>query len=84
MNTIEVRDEAVEFKEEGNLAFKNCDWTAAIEAYTKAIECGKHHKQLPTFYKNRAAAYLKLEQYEQTVRDCNKSLEFEPNEPKAL
>lgn len=80
----DLKDEAIEFKEDGNLAFKNGDWTAAIEAYTNAIKCGKLHKQLATFYKNRAAAYLKLEKYEQTVRDCNKSLELEPNEPKAL
>lgn len=84
MPTTEVKDEAVEFKEEGNVAFKNGDWTAAIEAYTKAIKSGKDHKQLSTFYKNRAAAYLKLEKYEQVVRDCNKSLELEPNEPKAM
>lgn len=79
-----VADEAVEFKEQGNASFKVGDWSGAIEAYTKAIRDGKDHKQLATFYKNRAAAYLKLEQYEKVVRDCDKSLELEPNEPKAL
>lgn len=79
-----LEDEAVAFKEEGNSAFKIGDWTAAINAYSKAIKCGQQHKQLSTFYKNRAAAYLKLEKYEQVVRDCDKSLELEPNEPKAL
>lgn len=84
MTNAELKDEATEFKEQGNAAFKNGDWTAAIEFYTKAINSGKHHKQLGTFYKNRAAAYLKLEKFEQVVRDCDKSLELEPNEPKAL
>lgn len=79
-----LEDEAVAFKEEGNSAFKIGDWTAAINAYSKAIKCGQQHKQLSTFYKNRAAAYLKLEKYEQVVHDCDKSLELEPNEPKAL
>lgn len=84
MTTEEIKFEAVDYKEQGNVAFKNSDWTAAIEAYSKAIKCGQQHKQLATFYKNRAAAYLKLEKYEQVVRDCNKALELEPNEPKAM
>lgn len=84
MTTEQIKDEAVEFKEQGNTAFKAGDWSAAIEAYTKAIKCGDQHKQLATFYKNRAAAYLKMEKFEQAVRDCDKSLELEPNEPKAL
>lgn len=79
-----VIDEAVEYKEQGNAAFKNGEWEPAIDAYTKAIKCGQKHKQLATFYKNRAAAYLKLEKYEQAIKDCDKSLELEPNEPKAL
>lgn len=79
-----IIDEAVEYKEQGNAAFKNGEWLAAKDAYTKAIKCGDQHKQLATFYKNRAAAYLKLEKYEQALKDCDKSLELEPNEPKAL
>ncbi|XP_031638341.1 protein unc-45 homolog B [Contarinia nasturtii] len=84
MTTEQLNDEAVAFKEQGNSSFKNCDWTGAVEAYTMAIKRGTKHKQLATFYKNRAAAYLKLEKFELVVRDCNKSLELEPNEPKAL
>lgn len=84
MTTEQIKDKAVEFKEEGNAAFKTGDWTGAIEAYTKAIKYGDQHKQLATFYKNRAAAYLKLEKFEQVVRDCDKALELEPNEPKAM
>lgn len=77
-------DEAIKFKDQGNVEFKNGNWTEAVDAYSKAIKVGEKHKQLPTFYKNRAAAYLKLEKYEQVVKDCDKSLELEPNEPKAL
>lgn len=84
MATEQMNDEAIEFKEQGNEAFKKGDWTAAVEAYTKAIKCGDQHKQLATFYKNRAAAHLKLEKFEQVVRDCDKSLKLEPNEPKSL
>lgn len=77
-------DEALVHKEQGNVAFKNGDWNAALEAYTKAIKFNDKHNQLGTFYKNRAATYLKLKQYENVIRDCEKSLEFEPNDPKAL
>lgn len=77
-------DPAIGFKEQGNTAFKGGEWSAAIDAYTQAIRADTNHKQLATFYKNRAAAYLKLEQYDKVVRDCDKSLELEPNEPKAL
>lgn len=84
MTLQDIKDEAVDYKEQGNTAFKGGDWTAAIEAYSKAIKCGEQHKQLATFYKNRAAAYLKLEKYDKVVKDCDKALELEPNEPKAL
>lgn len=82
--TTAQEDEAVLYKDQGNEKFKNGDWSGAIEAYTKAIECDEKHKQLATFYKNRAAAYLKLEQFEKVIKDCDKSLELEPNDPKAL
>jgi len=42
---------AVELKNKGNQAFKEHDWDAAIEFYTKAIELNDKE---PTFYTNRA------------------------------
>uniref|UniRef100_A0A182WVC9 UNC-45/Cro1/She4 central domain-containing protein n=1 Tax=Anopheles quadriannulatus TaxID=34691 RepID=A0A182WVC9_ANOQN len=77
-------DEATAFKERGNAEFKIDCWEAAIKWYTKAIHAGEKHKDLPVFYKNRAAAYLKLEQYEEAHKDCTQSLEICPNDPKAL
>lgn len=81
----ETLDEALVYKEEGNAAFKSENWKDAVAGYTKAIKVGgDKHTQLATFYKNRAAAYLKLEKYENAVNDCTKSLQLEPNDPKAL
>ncbi|KFB45285.1 AGAP003727-PA-like protein [Anopheles sinensis] len=77
-------DEATAFKERGNAEFKEDCWEAAIKWYTKAISVGEKHKDLPVFYKNRAAAYLKLEKYENAHKDCTASLEHCPNDPKAL
>ena len=77
--------ESLRRKEEGNEAFKNGDWDSAVELYTEAIEV--HHGEntdLAVFYKNRAAAYLKLEKYKEAIRDCDRSLEIVKNDPKAL
>ncbi|XP_055641230.1 protein unc-45 homolog B [Toxorhynchites rutilus septentrionalis] len=71
-------------KERGNEDFKNGHWDAAISWYSKAIKFGEKQKELPVFYKNRAAAYLKQEKYSKALDDCSKSLEGCPNDPKAL
>lgn len=84
VETANIDDEAVLCKERGNAAFKNGDWSTAIDEYTRAIKCNDKHQQLATFYKNRAAAYLKLERYDNAVSDCDKALELEPNDPKSL
>jgi tetratricopeptide (TPR) repeat protein len=76
--------EAVKFKE-GNDAFKNGNWDSAAKLYTKAINLQKtEDKDLVIFLKNRAAAYLKLKNYDAAVSDCDKSLAIVPNDPKAL
>jgi protein unc-45 len=72
------------FKEKGNEAFKRSEWHDAIDFYTKAIKLGEKHKELPVYYKNRAAAYLKTEAFERAHDDCTKSLESCPNDQKAL
>lgn len=45
------QDEAVELKNKGNEAFKNHDWPAALDFYSKAIE---KYDQEPSFFTNRA------------------------------
>lgn len=84
VETVNIEDEAVACKERGNAAFKNGEWQKAVDEYTQAIKCNDKHQQLATFYKNRAAAYLKLERYDNAVNDCDKALEMEPNDPKSL
>ena len=72
------------FKERGNDSFKKENFNEAVKFYTKAIKLGEKHKDLPVYYKNRAAAYLKLDKFEQAKDDCSKCLEFTPNDQKAL
>lgn len=78
--------QAIKHKDCGNEAFKKSLWSEAIKSYSAAIKLGEQleHKELPIFYKNRAAAYLKLEQFNEALLDCNKSLELAPRDPKAL
>lgn len=84
VETTCIDDEALVYKERGNVAFKNGEWEKAIDEYTHAIKSNDKHKQLATFYKNRAAAYLKLERHDSAVNDCDKALALEPNDPKSL
>lgn len=83
---VEITEDANQMKEKGNEAFKRSEWESAINYYTKAIKLGvnEKHKELPIFYKNRAAAYLKVESFERAETDCSKSLELQPNDQKAL
>ncbi|CAG9857405.1 unnamed protein product [Phyllotreta striolata] len=83
MDDNETRAES--FKEEGNAAFNAENWGAAVDCYTKAINLAQSEiRNLSTYYKNRAAAYLKLENYESALEDCNSCLKIAPADPKAL
>ena len=64
-------------KEQGNQAFKNGDMSAAIEAYSEAIEldfsAGDDDKVTAILYANRAAAYICLLYTSPSPRDRQKS-----------
>lgn len=80
-----MHEEAQKCKDEGNEAFKNNDFELATKLYTRAISLTPQEcKELAVYFKNRAAAYLKQERYEEALSDCDKSLEITPNDPKAL
>lgn len=76
---------AKKYKEEGNEAFQKGEYENAIKLYTKAIQ-STHDETLEkaTYYKNRAAAYLKLKKYEKVIKDATSALDISPNDPKAL
>nr|CAI5817254.1 unnamed protein product [Callosobruchus analis] len=77
--------EAEEYKEQGNAAFKNSDYDQAVRLYTKAINVTKgENRNLAVYYKNRAAAHLKQQKYQEALEDCDKCLEIVPSDPKAL
>lgn len=76
---------AQEWKEKGNEEFNKNNWSEALNCYTNALKLVKEdNAEKAIYYKNRAAAYLKLQDYEKVIKDCDDSLQICPNDPKAL
>ncbi|XP_008573006.1 PREDICTED: sperm-associated antigen 1 [Galeopterus variegatus] len=67
-------------KEKGNEAFNSGDYEEAVMYYTRSISA------LPTVaaYNNRAQAEIKLQNWNSAFQDCEKVLELEPGNLKAL
>ena len=73
--------EATKLKEAGNEAFKRERFEDALDCYTKAIELEREDtKEKAVYFKNRAAVYLKIEEFEQAAFDCGRALEIVPYE----
>lgn len=72
--------DAVTLKNQGNEAFKNKNWPAAIDFYSQAIEADGSE---PSFYTNRAQAQIKLEAYGYAIADATKAIELNPDFVKA-
>lgn len=74
-----------ELKESGNLEFQKGNWDEALQYYTKAIKLiSTNTIEKAVLYKNRAAVYLKLKDYDNVIKDCDEALKTCPNDPKAL
>jgi len=87
METAKASETAASFKEAGNACYKDDDNEGALVNYTKAVEACEEindEKLLATCLKNRAAVYLKYEDYENVITDCTRALELVPNDPKTL
>lgn len=68
-------------KEDGNQAFKRGDYDQAVSLYTQAIDLDR---DLILAVNNRAMAYLKTEEWEKALSDCESVLAREPKNVKAL
>ncbi|KAJ5552569.1 Serine/threonine-protein phosphatase [Penicillium frequentans] len=67
-------------KAQGNKAFAQHEWPAAIDFYTQAIE---KYDQEPSFFCNRAQAQIKVEAHGFAIADATAALELDPNYVKA-
>jgi tetratricopeptide (TPR) repeat protein len=65
-----MAEQAEKYKNEGNNSYKNANYRESIEFYSKAIDlCPKN----AAYYGNRAAAYLMLNKYKETIEDAKMS-----------
>lgn len=78
-------EEAQDYKNKGNEYYQKGDIDNAISFYTKAVQLADANSfDLALFLKNRAAAYLKKENYEKALEDCVAALVITPTDPKIL
>ncbi|KAI9537310.1 hypothetical protein NQZ68_026440 [Dissostichus eleginoides] len=76
-------------KNEGNLLFKNGQFSDALEKYSQAIQrftdSGMNSPEdLCILYSNRAACYLKDGNCQECIQDCTRALELQPFSLKPL
>lgn len=61
-------------KNKGNEAFNCGDFKEALVYYNRSLAIHKN----PSVYNNRAITYIKLEKYEEALKDSNIVIEQEP------
>ncbi|KAF5831361.1 hypothetical protein DUNSADRAFT_13203 [Dunaliella salina] len=83
-------------KEKGNKAYKESKLERAVRLYDQAMSCVSYDKNFPEGLRaksgaikkgvslNLAAANLKLKDYREAIKNCDKALEVDPNNTKAL
>lgn len=82
---MSIVNDAEKYKLQGNEAFSKEQFPEAISYYSKAIKVAeKDSRDLAIYYKNRAAAYLKRNEYFEVISDCDAALKIAPEDPKAL
>ncbi|KAL0047086.1 hypothetical protein WJX82_006178 [Trebouxia sp. C0006] len=96
MDTPEKLDEAKKRKDAGNGLFKQAKWARALKKYKKGVELIEHDDQFSAEEKktsadikkscnlNLAATYLKVNDSQEARKACNKVLEKDPGNVKAL
>lgn len=78
--TAARKQEAVTFKDKGNVFVQKKDYESAIKMYTRAIELCNDDT---VFFSNRAQCYLSLEKYKECIDDANKGIEIDPKHVKS-
>ncbi|RPD77241.1 protein prenylyltransferase [Lentinus tigrinus ALCF2SS1-7] len=79
----EAEPDADQIKEQGNAAFKAGRYQDAIDHYSRAIDLRPSE---PTFWTNRAAAYMAQKRFKPALADCQQAaaLQSDAPQPKTL
>uniref|UniRef100_A0A8V5HHW5 Uncharacterized protein n=1 Tax=Melopsittacus undulatus TaxID=13146 RepID=A0A8V5HHW5_MELUD len=73
-----------QLRERGNAHFQAGDHAAALAAYTEALSLCDAGPERAVLHRNRAACYLKLEDYTKAEADASKAIEADGRDVKAL
>jgi len=71
-------------KAEGNDHFKNGRYEEAAACYTKALELTQDKDERSILFSNRAACHSQHQNWHAMLDDCNKAIEFNPKNVKAV
>ncbi|TBU30990.1 protein prenylyltransferase [Dichomitus squalens] len=75
---VPVEESPDEVKEKGNAAFKAGKYQEAIEHYSRAIDIRPSE---PTFWTNRAAAFMALKRFKPALSDCQQAANLQSADP---
>uniref|UniRef100_A0A8C9MU96 Protein unc-45 homolog B n=1 Tax=Serinus canaria TaxID=9135 RepID=A0A8C9MU96_SERCA len=74
----------IQLKEEGNKYFQASDYEKALQSYTQAIKLNKDKALQAVLYRNRAACFLKKEEYAKAASDASRAIDINASDIKAL
>ncbi|NXV97607.1 UN45B protein, partial [Calonectris borealis] len=77
-------EDPIQLKEEGNKYFQASDYEKAVQSYTQAIKLNKDKALQAVLYRNRAACFLKKEEYAKAASDASRAIDINSSDIKAL
>uniref|UniRef100_A0A8C9MV80 Protein unc-45 homolog B n=1 Tax=Serinus canaria TaxID=9135 RepID=A0A8C9MV80_SERCA len=77
-------EDPIQLKEEGNKYFQASDYEKALQSYTQAIKLNKDKALQAVLYRNRAACFLKKEEYAKAASDASRAIDINASDIKAL
>uniref|UniRef100_A0A8C8AH88 Protein unc-45 homolog B n=1 Tax=Otus sunia TaxID=257818 RepID=A0A8C8AH88_9STRI len=77
-------EDPIQLKEEGNKYFQANDYEKAVQSYTQAMKLNKDKALQAVLYRNRAACFLKKEEYAKAASDASRAIDINTSDIKAL